>query len=129
MCSILLIEDHDDTRGVFVKLLRSWGHQVSAANSVASGLAALEGSNANVILSDLGLPDGSGCDFMTTVRPTHPHVLAIAISAYCTSGVRERSHAAGFDLHFDKPVDIARLYNLLNAMPAPEPKPRPLVAA
>ena len=129
MCSILLVEDHDDTRGVFTRLLRSWGHEVSAANSVATGLAALAGGNANVILSDIGLPDGTGCDFITTVRPTHPHVLAIAISAYCTDADKERSRAAGFDLHFNKPLDIARLYNLLKVMPAPEERPRPLAAA
>ena len=47
MCSILLVEDHDDTRGIFAKLLRSWGHEVAAADSVSSGLATLAGSEVN----------------------------------------------------------------------------------
>jgi CheY-like chemotaxis protein len=129
MCSILLVEDHDDTRGVFAKLLRSWGHEVAAANSVSSGLAALADKNVNVILSDLGLPDGSGCDLMTAVRPKNPHILAIAISAYYMAADKERSLAAGFDLHLGKPVDLMRLFNILSAMPPDAGLPEKVIAA
>ena len=115
MCSILLVEDHDDTRYVFSKLLRSWGHHVSAAESLGSGLAFLEKSNVDVIVSDIGLGDGDGCDLMRAVRRTHPRVLAIAVSAYCMREDKERSLRSGFDMHFGKPVDLVGLHAALAA--------------
>jgi CheY-like chemotaxis protein len=116
MCSILLVEDHDDTRFAFSKLLRSWGHEVSSAGSVGSGLAFLEQNSVDVILSDLGLPDGDGCELMTAVRRTNRGVMAIAISAYCMAGEKERTRDAGFDMHFPKPVDLVSLHHVLSMM-------------
>ena len=118
MCAILLVEDHDDTRRVFAKLLTSWGHDVSPAASVASGLAFLDNHHADVILSDIGLPDRDGYEFMTAVRRTDPHVLSIAISAFSMAADKRRSHEAGFNLHFPKPVDLAGLRLVLAGVAA-----------
>ena len=49
-------------------------------------------------------------------------VLAIAVSALTAAADRERTDAAGFDLHLGKPVDLVRLNNVLNAMPVSERK-------
>ena len=115
MCSILLVEDHDDTRVVFTKLLKSWGHDVSAAESVRNGLELLEKSSVDVVLSDIGLPDGDGCDLIRAVRRSHPDVIAIAVSAYCVAADKQRSLESGFDMHFAKPVDLVRLHSVLAA--------------
>ncbi|MEY2439129.1 MAG: two-component system, chemotaxis family, CheB/CheR fusion protein, partial [Verrucomicrobiota bacterium] len=57
---ILLVEDHNDTRGVFANLLNRSGYLVSVADSVKSAVALLGIRKFDVLLSDLGLPDGSG---------------------------------------------------------------------
>jgi CheY-like chemotaxis protein len=109
MCSILLVEDHYDTQRAFAAILRSWGHEVSARDSAASGLNFLEENEVDVILSDIGLPDQNGYDFIAQVRRQNSEVTAIAVSAYFTAADQERGHDAGFDMHFSKPVDLLGL--------------------
>jgi DNA-binding response OmpR family regulator len=113
MCSILIVEDHNDTRRAFGALLRSWGHAVSTRASVASGLAFLHENEVDVILSDIDLPDQSGYDFISQVRENNPRVIAIAVSACFTTVDQERGHDAGFDMHFSKPVDLTNLQFVL----------------
>ena len=109
MCSILLVEDHQDTQRAFTAILRSWGHDVAASDSAASGLAFLQKNEVDVILSDIGLPDQNGYEFIAEVRRKNLHVTAIAVSAYFTAADQERGHDAGFDMHFSKPVDLLSL--------------------
>ena len=113
MCSILLVEDHYDTQRAFAAILRSWGHEVSASDSAASGLNFLEENEVDVILSDIGLPDQNGYDFIAQVRRQNPQVTAIAVSAYFTAADQQRGHDAGFDMHFAKPVDLLGLRRVL----------------
>ena len=109
MCSILLVEDHPDTQRAFAAILRSWGHDVATSDSAAGGLDFLEENEVDVILSDIGLPDQNGYDFIAEVRRENSHVTAIAVSAYFTAADQERGHDAGFDMHFSKPVDLLSL--------------------
>ncbi len=116
MCSILLVEDHLDTQRAFAAILRSWGHTVSTSDSVAGGLSFLEDTEVDVLLSDIGLPDRSGFEFIAEARRRNRHMTAIAVSAYFTAADQERGHAAGFDLYFAKPVDLIGLQRVLERM-------------
>jgi CheY-like chemotaxis protein len=58
--SILLVEDHEASLAVMTRLLRLLGHNVVAANTVATAVAAANQDAFDVVISDLGLPDGSG---------------------------------------------------------------------
>ena len=116
MCSILLVEDHLDTRRAFAAILRSWGHTVSTSESVAGGLSYLDENDVDVVLSDIGLPDRNGYDFIADARQRRPAITAIAVSAYFTAADQRRGHDAGFDMHFAKPVDLAGLQRVLERM-------------
>lgn len=109
MCSILLVEDHPDTQRAFAAILDSWGHDVATSDSAAGGLEFLAENEVDVILSDIGLPDRNGYDFIAEVRRNHSQVTAIAVSAYFTAADQERGRDAGFDMHFSKPVDLLSL--------------------
>ena len=109
MCSILLVEDHQDTQRAFASILRSWGHEVATRDSAAGGLDFLNGNEVDVILSDIGLPDQNGYDFIAEVRRQNSQVTAISVSVYFTAADQERGHDAGFDMHFSKPVDLLSL--------------------
>jgi two-component system CheB/CheR fusion protein len=113
MCSILLVEDHYDTQHAFAAILRSWGHEVAASDSAAGGLAFLEDNEVNVILSDIGLPDQNGYDFIAEVRRRNSDVIAVAVSAYFTAADQNRGREAGFDMYFSKPVDLLGLRRAL----------------
>jgi CheY-like chemotaxis protein len=118
MCSILLVEDHSDTRRAFAGLLESWGHQVSTRDSATGGLAFLDENEVDVILSDIGLPDQDGYDFISQVRQHDCGVIAIAVSAYFTGADRSRAHDAGFDMYYAKPVDLIDLQSALSRVNA-----------
>lgn len=113
---ILLVEDHLDTATALADLLDLLGHQVVVAHDVASGLAAaataLAGEGLDLVISDLGLPDGSGLDLMRELSRGH-RLRGIALSGYGTDKDIHASHEAGFALHLTKPVDLDRLRGAL----------------
>lgn len=113
MCAILLVEDHHDTREAFSAILRSWGHRVGTSDSVAGGLEFLDRNPVDVVLSDIGLPDRNGYDFIAEARERHAGIATIAISAYFTPDEHDRGSDAGFDMFFSKPVDLAALRRVL----------------
>ena len=109
MCSILLVEDHPDTQRAFAAILRSWGHDVATSDSAAGSLEFLAENKVDVILSDIGLPDQNGYDFIAEVRRQNSKITAIAVSAYFTAADQQRGQEAGFNMHFSKPVDLLSL--------------------
>jgi len=111
---ILLVEDHDDTRQVLSTLLRREGYRlVSAATCCeAMALACLaieEGCPFEILISDLGLPDGSGLSLVGEVKALFPHLSAIALSGYGSDDDVIESLRAGFIRHYTKPVSIETL--------------------
>jgi PAS domain S-box-containing protein len=114
--SILLVEDHRDTADALAEILRERGHRVVVAGSIASAqeaalLAAADGgSRIDLVISDLGLPDGSGLALMSELRDRYG-LLGIAVSGYGTGEDRRQSAAAGFSGHLTKPVTLERLFD------------------
>ncbi len=109
---VLLVENHDDSRLVIGMMLKALGHEVASVASMGEALAALAESTPDVLLSDIGLPDGDGWELMRQAPFARP-VYAIAMSGYGMAADRERSRAAGFRHHLVKPMDIEKLETLL----------------
>jgi len=109
---ILLVEDHADTAAVLGRLLHRMGHDVLAAGDVATALALAKTEMSNtpidVVMSDLGLPDGSGLDLMRQLS-TDYGLRGIALSGFGMDSDFEESIAAGFWRHLVKPIDIETL--------------------
>lgn len=106
---ILLVEDHPDTARIMMRVLKSAGHTVHRASSVATGLEIAGKVHFDLVLSDLGLPDGSGLDLMRSLRQIGRYFHAIALSGFGTDSDRQQSAQAGFDAHLTKPVDLGLL--------------------
>jgi len=106
---ILLVEDHIDTAAILARLLRRSGYDVITSATVAEALevAAREtrGAGIDLVMSDLGLPDGSGLDLMRTLS-TNYGLRGIALSGFGMESDLEQSTAAGFSRHLIKPIDI-----------------------
>lgn len=101
---IFLVENHEDTRRYFTLYLQHMGHTVISATTMKEALETLPSSGCDVLISDIGLPDGSGWELMEQVRLERP-VYAIAMSGYGMTADRARSKAAGFREHLLKPID------------------------
>ncbi|HEX8916471.1 MAG TPA: response regulator, partial [Humisphaera sp.] len=108
---ILLVEDHADTARVMGRVLRTFGHDVATADSVGAALetadAAADGFD--VVISDVGLPDGTGHDLMRQLLARFAGVRGIALTGYGTDDDVRRSGDAGFVAHLTKPVDVREL--------------------
>lgn len=118
---ILLVEDHEPTRTTLSRLLRRRGHDVMCADSLAAGrklvtnLATPQGeAGFDLLISDLGLPDGNGCELMAELRNRYKATIkGVALSGFGMEDDIQRSLASGFSTHLTKPVDIQSLENAI----------------
>ena len=105
---ILLVDDHPDTTAALERLLRLRGHTVAAAHDMRSALETAERGQFDLLISDVGLPDGSGMELMTRLR-ARSGIPGIAISGFGMNGDVEKSMQAGFLKHLVKPVSLEKL--------------------
>ena len=122
--NILLVEDHQDTRNVLSTLLQHSGHKVIVAANYGEALRLLVRIRipADVLLCDLGLPDGDGLDLVGKAKILRPRMKTIAVTARASESDKELGRTAGFDHYVTKPLDYPHLRTLL-AEPAPAPAP------
>jgi signal transduction histidine kinase len=101
---ILLVDDHVDSVRPMQLFLEATGYQVTTAHSVATALRAAAQQDFDLLVSDIGLPDGSGEDLIRQLQETGHKLQSIALSGYGTEQDVARSRAAGFQFHLTKPV-------------------------
>jgi signal transduction histidine kinase/CheY-like chemotaxis protein len=106
---ILLVEDHADTARMMSRVLKNDGHTVQWAADMADGLRLAATHRFDLLLCDLGLPDGTGWDLMRKLRATGSHLPGIVLSGYGQDQDLQRSREAGFETHLTKPVNIQTL--------------------
>ena len=109
---ILLVEDHGDTRRTLARLLKHFGHDISVAEDTQSAMEILRSKTLDVVLSDIGLPDGSGYDVISEAKRKQK-VTGIALTGFGMEEDIKRSKKAGFDFHLTKPVDFHELRSVL----------------
>jgi DNA-binding response OmpR family regulator len=105
---ILIVEDHPDTNLSLQWLLRREGYDVLSATNVKQGLEMAEANAIDLLISDIGLPDGTGWEMMQSIRESKP-MKAIALSGFGTEDDKRRSKEAGFLEHLTKPYNIPEL--------------------
>jgi PAS domain S-box-containing protein len=113
---ILLVEDHKDTRRTLSRLLTHSGHDVLSVDNVRSARQIIGSDQIDVLLCDIGLPDGSGYEVASQARGGR--VKAIALTGFGTEDDVRRSKEAGFDFHLVKPVNFQELRTVLNRVAA-----------
>lgn len=114
---LLIVEDHEPTRDALNRLLSKNGHQLTSVGTIRAAIAAFSASDYDAIISDLGLPDGSGLDLMRELQRQKP-VTGIALSGYGMEEDVRQAKAAGFFAHLTKPVKIDQLRQILAQVPA-----------
>ena len=106
---ILLVEDHHDTARAMSRLLNMSGYSVHTANSYQSALEICDQHQFDLVISDVGLPDGSGYDLMREMLERECATKGIAVSGYGSEKDVEDSRRAGFAAHLVKPVEFKAL--------------------
>jgi two-component system, chemotaxis family, CheB/CheR fusion protein len=105
---ILLVEDHEDSARLIAQLLRKLNYQVTSAGTVHGALQAAESEQFDLLVSDIGLPDGNGLDLLGELRKKWP-IQGIALSGFGMEEDMKMSHQAGFLEHLTKPVNFQKL--------------------
>jgi CheY-like chemotaxis protein len=108
MLRILLVEDDGPTLKIMTRLLGKSPYSVKTASTFASALEIATSGNFDLIISDIGLPDGSGLDLMRQIRDRYA-ARGIAMSGYGMEEDIRKSREAGFLAHLTKPVDFQEL--------------------
>jgi PAS domain S-box-containing protein len=112
---VLVVDDQPDSTDSLAMLLRLRGHEVWTAADGPSALGEFARVRPDVVFLDLGLPGMSGYDVARQLRalPEGHDVRLVALTGYGTEADREKTRAAGFDVHLAKPVDPQAVETLL----------------
>lgn len=105
---ILLVEDHADTAAVVARMLRLMGHEVRAAMTCNEARRAAVDEAFDLLLCDIALPDGDGCDLMREFRQCY-EMRGVAVTGYACAADEQRCRAAGFSGFLAKPFDLQQL--------------------
>ncbi|HKV55022.1 MAG TPA: ATP-binding protein, partial [Candidatus Binataceae bacterium] len=111
--SILLVEDHQDTAEAMKRLLSDRGYSVETSATVAEAAKIARERRFDLLLSDIGLPDGTGIDLIREIRQ-YSTIPAIALTGFGMDQDIVRYKEAGFDAHLTKPVNFQKLEMTIN---------------
>ncbi len=106
---VLVLDDEPDAREIITLILEQCGAEVRSAASVGQALGLLDEWKAHVLVSDIGIPERDGYDFIREVRRKGIDSPAIALTAYARYEDRLRILGAGYQMHVSKPVDSEEL--------------------
>ena len=106
--TVLLVEDHAESRRALSLILNHRHFRVIEADSIRAALVLFGQHEFALVISDIGLPDGTGFELMTQLR-RKSNIKAISMTAFSDQRYSAESLAAGFNFHFTKPLDTQKL--------------------
>lgn len=120
---VLVVEDSEDTLMLLSAIFRNKGANVSTAASAAEALQAAKDRPPDIVISDIGMPDVDGYEFLRQLKklPGLSDVPAIAVSGYASDEDRQRALSVGYLTLVPKPVDVDVLFDLLHDLKPPGP--------
>ncbi len=119
---IVIVEDDDDGRACFRAVLEQGGHRVKEARDGVEGLALILADKPDIAFVDLGLPHMDGYEVARRVRADlGSAIVLVTMTGRTQKSDRERSRAAGFDVHLTKPVVIEEVEEVLAGMASTRP--------
>ncbi len=111
--TVLVVDDETDARELIGEVLLQCGAAVLTASSADEGLKLLQSQRPNVVISDIGMPDKDGYQFMRDLRRISAvkggNTPAIALTAFARSEDRTRAMVAGYQIHISKPIEPQEL--------------------
>jgi CheY-like chemotaxis protein len=119
----VVVDDNDDSRELLTQLLEYCGAVVTAVASAEEAIETLTRVRADVLISDLAMPDTDGYTLIRRVRAMPEdaggRVPAIAITAFTEDYDSTKAYAAGFNGYVKKPIDITVFCNLVARLVTP----------
>jgi CheY-like chemotaxis protein len=117
---VLVVDDDEDSRELIRVTLEMQGAVATCVAGASEGLAEIQRSVPNVVVSDLSMPGEDGHAFLRKVRALPRdrggRIPAVALTAVTTREARLASREAGFHYHLDKPVDPRKLVDIVQSL-------------
>ena len=117
---VLIVEDDEDSRDMLAMTLRICGVNIVSVDSADAALEELPKLRPDFLISDIGLPEKDGYQLIERVRALPAEAggqtPAIALTGYVSVQDRSMAIRAGYQEHLPKPVDTARLIELLSEL-------------
>jgi CheY-like chemotaxis protein len=110
---VLVVEDHDDSRELTVRVLESAGARVLSAATAEEALDRVSNVRPDAVVADLGLPGQDGYALLARLRALYNNIPAIAVTGYAQTNDRDRAFAAGFQEYLVKPIDPYQLVRIV----------------
>ena len=110
---VFIVENHADTRELLAMYLEGMGHTVRSVSTMADALRTLPGTECDVLISDIGLPDGNGWELLQKLPEPKP-AYTIAMTGFGMSADQIKSREAGFRRHLLKPFSPDELDQALD---------------
>jgi len=109
---VFFVDDSGDDRDLYTLIFEGQGAMVTSCGSIEEAVGAFEAAAPNVIVSDLRLPDGDGCDLVAILRErSGKPFVAVALTGDAREEARVRALEAGFDRFLVKPIDPSELFD------------------
>jgi len=112
---VLLVEDHEPTRATLERLLSSRNYSVMTASCVTEARVLVRKHQFQLVISDIGLPDGNGYDLLKEILNSQ-RVKGIALTGYGMEQDVQKSRASGFSIHLTKPIRVQSLEEALSEL-------------
>ena len=118
---VLVVEDSEDTLMLLSRIFQAQGANVITATSAAEALQSAQERRPDVVISDIGMPDVDGYEFLRQLKtlPGLDGIPAIAVSGYASDEDRHRALSVGYLTLVPKPVDVDTLFDLLHDLNLP----------
>jgi CheY-like chemotaxis protein len=116
---VLVVDDEADARALLMEILAGRGAEVRVASSMAEALSLLNEWRPDVLISDIGMPNGSGYDLIREVRRRDAlgtRLPAVALTAYARTEDRVQALSAGFHMHVPKPIEPKELLAVIASL-------------
>ncbi len=117
--SVLVADDNPVNRKVTAKILERAGHLCHLAEDGDKALDALDAGRFDIALMDVNMPGTSGLDAVKIYRMSHigePRLPIVALTADATMEARQQCEEAGMDAYITKPIEAARLLEVIDEM-------------
>ena len=109
---VLTVDDQQDTRELIALALGRYGAEVRASESASSALELIKDWKPHVVVSDIGLPEMDGYDFLRRLREIEgdgERIPAIAVTGYAGALDESKALNAGYAVHLSKPIELSAL--------------------
>jgi len=113
---VLLVEDDEGARLLYFYMLAAAGYKVNAVRNVLEAFAEIQVNRPDVIVTDIAMPVLSGLDLIVAVR-SNEELADLPVVAITSFGekLREQARAAGATDAIDKPADLSRMRDVIEA--------------